>query len=59
MLALMPKGKRKKLVVGPAPRESLLKVLAKLAPIRGDFPPIRDLPPDEVDFGRVDMKDVS
>jgi hypothetical protein len=48
----MPKRKRKKLIVEPAPVKSLLEVLARLAPLRERLPRVRDLPPDDVDFGR-------
>lgn len=39
-----------RLVIEPAPPKSLLAVLATLAPLDEDFPPIRDLPPDPVDL---------
>jgi antitoxin VapB len=39
-----------RLIIEPAPPKSLLAVLAKLAPLDEHFPPIRDLPPDPVDF---------
>jgi antitoxin VapB len=39
-----------RLVVEPAPPKSLLALLATLAPLSEDFPPIRDLPPDPVDL---------
>jgi antitoxin VapB len=38
-----------RLIIEPAPPKSLLALLATLAPLREDFPPIRDLPPDPVD----------
>jgi antitoxin VapB len=37
-----------KLVIEPAPAKSLLAVLATLKPLREDFAPIKDLPPDTV-----------
>ena len=37
-----------RLVIEPAPAKSLLALLAKLAPLREDFPPIPDVPPDAV-----------
>lgn len=39
-----------RLIIEPAPRESLLVVLATLSPLDEDFPPIRDLAPDPVDL---------
>jgi antitoxin VapB len=39
-----------RLIIEPAPPKSLLAVLATLAPLKEDFPPIRDLPPDPVDI---------
>ena len=39
-----------RLIIEPAPPKSLLALLATLAPLREDFPPIRDLPPDPVDL---------
>lgn len=39
-----------RLIIEPAPPKSLLAVLATLAPLREDFPPIRDLPPDPVEI---------
>ena len=36
-----------RLIIEPAPPKSLL---ATLAPLSEDFPPIRDLPPDPVDL---------
>lgn len=39
-----------RLIIEPAPPKSLLAVLAKLAPLEEDFPPIRDLPPDPLDL---------
>jgi len=45
---LRKEGER--LVLEPAPRKSLLAVLAKLKPLREDFPPIPDPPPDAVDL---------
>jgi antitoxin VapB len=35
-----------RLIIEPAPPKSLLAVLAALTPLRDDFPPIQDLPPD-------------
>ena len=39
-----------RLIIEPAPPQSLLALLATLAPLSEDFPPIRDLPPDPVDL---------
>ena len=39
-----------RLIIEPAPPQSLLGLLATLAPLREDFPPICDLPPDPVDL---------
>ena len=39
-----------RLIIEPAPPESLLAVLATLAPLHEDFPPIQDLPPDPVEL---------
>jgi antitoxin VapB len=39
-----------RLVIEPVPTKSLLALLAKLAPLPEDFPPIRDVPPDAVDL---------
>jgi len=39
-----------RLIVEPAPPKSLLALLATLAPLSEDFPPLRDLPPDPVDL---------
>jgi antitoxin VapB len=39
-----------RLIIEPAPPKSLLAVLATLAPLQEDFPPIRGLPPDPVDL---------
>jgi antitoxin VapB len=39
-----------RLIIEPAPPKSLLALLATLAPLSEDFPPIRDLPPDPVDL---------
>jgi len=39
-----------RLIIEPAPPKSLLALLATLAPLTEDFPPIRDLPPDPVDL---------
>lgn len=48
-VAIMRKeGER--LIIEPAPPRSLLGVLATLAPLNEDFPPIHDVPPDPVDL---------
>jgi antitoxin VapB len=39
-----------RLVIEPVPTKSLLALLAKLAPLSEDFPPIPDAPPDAVEF---------
>ncbi len=39
-----------KLIIEPAPRKSLLALLATLEPIEEDFGEIEDLPPEPVDF---------
>jgi len=39
-----------RLVIEPAPPKSLLAVLATLAPLDEDFPPVPDSPPDSVDL---------
>jgi antitoxin VapB len=39
-----------RLIIEPAPPKSLLAVLATLAPLEEDFPPVHDLPPDAVDL---------
>ncbi len=39
-----------RLIIEPTQSKSLLALLATLAPLEGDFPPIPDLPPDAVDF---------
>ena len=39
-----------RLIIEPAPPKSLLAVLAALAPLDEDFPPIPDLPADPVDL---------
>ncbi len=39
-----------RLIIEPAPPQSLLAVLARLAPLDEDFPPIRDLPSHPVDL---------
>ena len=39
-----------RLIIEPAPPKSLLTVLATLAPLDEDFPPIPDLHPDPVDL---------
>jgi antitoxin VapB len=37
-----------RLIIEPSPPKSLLALLATLAPLEEDFPPIADLPPDPV-----------
>jgi len=37
-----------RLIIEPVPKASLLEVLASLAPLGEEFPPIDDLPPDSV-----------
>ena len=39
-----------RLIIEPAPSKSLLALLATLAPLDEDFPPIADLPTDPVDL---------
>jgi antitoxin VapB len=39
-----------RLVIEPIPTKSLLALLAKLAPLSEDFPPILDVPPDAVEL---------
>jgi antitoxin VapB len=39
-----------RLIIEPVPPRSLLAVLATLATLREDFPPIVDSPPDPVDL---------
>jgi antitoxin VapB len=39
-----------RLIIEPAPPQSLLAVLATLAPLHEDFPPIRDLPSGPIDL---------
>ena len=39
-----------RLIIEPASPKSLLALLATLAPIEEDFPPIPDLPPDPVEL---------
>ena len=39
-----------RLVIEPVPTKSLLALLAKLAPLPEDFPPILDVPPDAVEL---------
>jgi antitoxin VapB len=39
-----------RLIIEPAPPKSLLAVLATLAPLHEDFPPIEDLNPDPFDL---------
>jgi antitoxin VapB len=39
-----------RLIIEPAPPRSLLALLARLAPLEEDFPPIADLPADPVDL---------
>lgn len=43
---LYKEGKR--LILEPSHPKSLLAVLSELQPLREDFPPIHDLPPDKV-----------
>jgi len=40
----------KKLIIEPAPKKSLLALLASWEPIDDEFPEIKDLPPDPVDL---------
>jgi antitoxin VapB len=39
-----------RLIIEPSPRKSLLRVLATLAPLEEDFPPIADAPPGPVEL---------
>jgi len=39
-----------RLIIEPAPPKSLLALLATLAPLDEDFPPISDSPPDPVEL---------
>jgi len=39
-----------RLIIEPAPPKSLLTVLATLAPLHEDFPPMPDLAPEPVDL---------
>ena len=39
-----------RLIIEPAPPQSLLALLATLAPVEEDFPPIADLAPDPVEL---------
>ena len=39
-----------RLIIEPAAPRSLLAVLATLAPLDEEFPPISDLPPDQIDL---------
>jgi antitoxin VapB len=39
-----------RLVIEPVPTKSLLALLARLRPLREDFPPILDVPPEAVEF---------
>ncbi|HXY98994.1 MAG TPA: AbrB/MazE/SpoVT family DNA-binding domain-containing protein [Stellaceae bacterium] len=39
-----------RLIIEPTPPKSLLALLATLAPISEDFPPIPDAPPDPVEI---------
>lgn len=39
-----------RLIIEPAPPKSLLALLATLAPVEEDFPPIPDLVPDPVEL---------
>ena len=38
------------LIIEAVPPKSLLALLATLAPLSEDFPPLRDLPPEPVDL---------
>ena len=39
-----------RLIIEPAPPKSLLAVLKTLAPLKEDFPPLRDAPPDPIEL---------
>ena len=39
-----------RLILEPAPRQSLAEYLATLEPLDEEFPPIEDLPPEPVDL---------
>lgn len=39
-----------RLIIEPTPPRSLVALLATLKPIAEDFPPIRELPPEPVEF---------
>jgi antitoxin VapB len=39
-----------RLIIEPAPPKSLLAVLATLDPLKEEFPPVADLPPERVDL---------
>ena len=39
-----------RLIIEPAPRKSLLAILATLPDLDEEFPPIEDLPPEPVDL---------
>jgi antitoxin VapB len=39
-----------RLIIEPAPPKSLLALLATLAPLDEEFPPVLDAPPDPVDL---------
>jgi len=39
-----------RLIIEPAPPKSLLALRATLEPLRENFPPVRDLPPDPDDL---------
>jgi antitoxin VapB len=39
-----------RLVIEPAPKKSLLQILATLKPIDEEFPEIEDPPPEQVDL---------
>jgi len=39
-----------KLIIEPAPPTSLLEVLATLKPLREEFPPLTDSPPDPINL---------
>lgn len=39
-----------RLIIEPAPKQSLLALLASLPPLDEEFPAIEDLPPDQVEI---------
>ena len=39
-----------RLIIEPVPTKSLLALLARLAPLPEDFPPIPDAPPDAIEL---------